>query len=95
MSRNERKPGRPQGSTNAEVGQVVAVHQCKQCKSSERERYRLVNCVAHGGVTASGIRYSHVVFRRTKCKQCGTSRVDKFLENRAPDVSPGSECEPL
>ena len=95
MSRNDRK-GRPPGATNAESGQVVAVHQCPQCKSTDRERYRLVNCVESGGVTSSGIVYSHVVFRRTRCKTagCTKSRIDRFLENHPPGVSPGEECEP-
>ncbi len=94
MSRHDRKPGRPQGSTNAEAGQVVAVHQCPGCKSTERERYRFAACVAHGGVTAAGVAHSHVVSRRTKCLACGKSRIDKFLENRQPDANPGDENEP-
>ncbi len=89
-------PGRPPGTPNAKPGQVVAVHQCinPKCRSTEHERYRLVSCVAHGGFTAAGVEYSHVVRRRTKCLNCGTRRIDKFLENHPPEANPGEENEP-
>lgn len=102
-SKNNRRPnsnpaprpqGRPQGATNAPAGQVVVVPQCPYCRSSDREKYRFVSCTAHGGYTAAGVEYSHVVRRRTKCLSCSKTRIDKFLENRAPEVNPGEENEP-
>lgn len=86
--------GRPKGAGNVELGNVLVVAQCPRCKSSERERYRLVSCTPHGGVTSSGFEYSHTVKRRTRCTNCGKRRIDTFLENAIPKANPGQVNEP-
>lgn len=86
--------GRPKGASNIEFGVVVVVPQCPVCKSSARERYRLVSYTKHGGITSSGYEYSHTVKRRTRCTNCGKRRIDTFLENAVPKANPGEVNEP-
>lgn len=93
-SNKSKERGRPAGSKNSPVGDVVIVPQCPYCRSSDREPYRFVSCVEHGGHTAAGVEYSHVVRRRTRCLACNRVRTDKFLENRMPEKNPGDEDEP-
>ena len=67
----KKKRGRPRGSRTQKL--PVETHQpstfCPKCKSSERENYqRTVRKV---------IGTMEVVWRRTSCKICGQSRVDK------------------
>lgn len=94
MAETKNNKGRPKDAKNAERGAVLVVAQCPGCKSSERERYRLVAVIEHGGITSTGIGYSHTVKRRTRCKNCQRVRVDTFLENSVPAASPGDENEP-
>lgn len=96
MPEPKNSKGRPKGAKNSELGQVLVVAQCPLCKSSDRERYRLVAVIEHGGVTSTGFEYSHTVKRRTRCKTpgCLKVRTDTFLENSAPQVNPGEENEP-
>ena len=91
---NGSSKGRPTGSTNVKTIQSVHPAACPHCGKTDREPYRLASVIAHGGVTATGREYSHVVNRRTKCRACGQARIDRYFENRAPEASPGDECEP-
>lgn len=93
MSNNNK--GRPQGAGNVKTIQSVQTPACPVCGKTDRERYRLLSAVQHGGFTANGREYSHVVNRRTKCKACGEPRIDRFFENRMPEASPGEENEPV
>jgi hypothetical protein len=54
---------------------------CK-CGSTERERYFHTLKRAIAGVTAGGQPYTHVVWRRTRCRACGQVRTDRGRENR-------------
>lgn len=55
---------------------------CRACGSTERTPYH--DTVEHsiGGTHETFGEYSHVVFRRTECRACGQSRVDKAYELR-------------
>jgi hypothetical protein len=86
--------GRPKGSRNVEKTQIVDLPRCPYCSKTDRTPYRLVNSVNHGGVTAEGRAYTHVISRRTSCMACGRTRIDKFLENQVPEANPGDENEP-
>lgn len=77
-----KQKGRPKGAKNVSENQTVVLPQCGSCGSSERTPYQKVNEVEHGGKTAEGEEYTHIVFKRTKCKNCGQQRVDRIRENR-------------
>lgn len=94
MSNKHKPKGRPQGSPNVTTTQLVRLPQCPSCKTTDRGRYYFVSAIDHGGITADGYEYSHVVRRRTTCAHCGQTRIDKFLENSAPAANPGDENEP-
>lgn len=55
---------------------------CPMCESTEREPYH--NTVEHEFAGEHPVfgPYTHVVFRRTECKNCGQHRIDKAYENR-------------
>lgn len=94
MSSKQKDRGRPQGSTNVEVTQIVDVSRCPECGKTDRSRYHFVSCIEHGGVTSAGREYTHTVKRRTECLNCNRRRIDTFHENRVPDANPGEENEP-
>ena len=75
--------GRPEGAKtgNYETAEVVAT-QCNACSSSNREPYfgKIERGIA--GVLSDGREYSHVVWRRTRCRDCGQARIDRSYENR-------------
>lgn len=54
---------------------------CRKCGSTERTGYGHTREVAHGGVH-EGQAYTHVVWRRTSCTNCGQVRDDISRENR-------------
>lgn len=88
------KTGRPQGAKNVQTTQIVEASACPKCGVTDRDAYRLVNCVAIAGTTKSGKPYTHVVSRRTRCTACKYKRTDKFFENHAPVAHPGDTNEP-
>ena len=56
---------------------------CTTCGSTEREPYHGVIEQAIAGVDPkTGQLYTHVVWRRTRCRDCGKNRVDRSYENR-------------
>lgn len=67
----------------------AAVTECPRCHSTERERYFHTTERAIDGTTPAsspepGRPFTHVVWRRTRCKSCGQVRIDRFYENRSP-----------
>ncbi len=78
-----RKPGRPKGSTNREYETAeVVVSRCLKCGSTNRLRYGEMGeprVVKHNGVH-DGVAYARVVWRKTKCIDCGQHRIDKSWE---------------
>ena len=76
------KAGRPQGSTNKQVDQATAeVSTCRMCQSTRRAPY--MNKVEQqiAGVR-NGKPFTHIVWRRTRCLDCGQHRSDVTWENR-------------
>lgn len=61
----------------------VELPRCKKCGSTDREPY-------HGTTTYekpiegehNGEPFTHVIWKRTRCRSCGQARVDKYRENR-------------
>lgn len=77
--------GRPEGAKTGsyETAEVVAT-QCKGCGSSNRLPYfgKIERPIA--GVLPDGRDYTHVVWRRTRCRDCNQARIDRTYENRPP-----------
>lgn len=72
----------PQQSKPNETPQVDGrLTCCPKCKSTNRSKYSNRRAIAHG-VVIDGITFTHVVWRNTKCLDCGQARVDKHHENR-------------
>ena len=83
-SGTRRKRGRPAGAKtgNYEAAETVAT-QCPKCGSSNRTPYfGTVEREIDG--MKDGQTFTHVVWRRTKCVDCGQLRQDRTYENR-PD----------
>lgn len=85
-----RKPGRPAGSKTqpAEIT-LSQPSRCPYkgddgqiCGSTEREAYFGTVTKAIAGTTMAGEEYTHVIWRRTRCKKCKRTRTDKSFENR-------------
>lgn len=77
--------GRPRGSKNVQRDECdVVASRCKRCGSSLRKPYQSdPTTLAAGGVDPiTGANYTHVIWRRTACKQCGQARIDKCYELR-------------
>ena len=82
--REARGPGRPKGSTNADADVItVEPSRCRRCGSTRRSDYygktEQAFCGEHNGQP-----FTHIVRRRTKCLDCGQSRIDRAYENRPP-----------
>ena len=69
----------PEPAQRAAVN-VVEPSRCKTCGSIERGPYGNIRRLPYAGVTPDGRVYTTVVWRRTKCKQCGQVRDDKSFE---------------
>lgn len=83
-SEPKKDAGRPEGSKNKSYDQATAnPSRCRPCGSTERAPY-MGSPVEHKitGVDLQGHHYTHVVFRRTKCLNCGQVRTDRSYENR-------------
>jgi len=61
------------------IVQQVAVSRCP-CGSMRRAPYSNVQTLDYAGETRDGVAYSQVVWRRTRCLDCGQVRVDKSFE---------------
>jgi len=69
--------------TKRHAPQVEAgVTRCPACGSSSRTAYFAVTAQEHGGISPDGKPYTHIVRRRTVCRNCGQHRVDRCYENR-------------
>ena len=53
---------------------------CPKCKSTERTGYTDVRSMSVDGVMDDGSRYDTVIWRRTRCKACNQTRIDKSFE---------------
>lgn len=79
----KKKAGRPAGRRNHVVAHATAqVTRCPKCGSTERLPYWLKREKAIAGVDAAGQPFTHVVWRRTRCADCGQVRDDRHVENR-------------
>ena len=82
--RNTAKRGRPHGSKNIERDEVDVIgSRCKRCGSSERAPYTSdpVRQRFSGIDPVTKRPYTQIVWRRTKCLNCGQHRIDKCYEN--------------
>lgn len=59
----------------------VDAPRCPTCGSSDREPYFGVVETEFAGLH-DGLEYTHVINRRTVCKNCGQTRIDRTYENR-------------
>ena len=85
MSRKTKpKAGRPAGSANAHRKVVHAVPpRCPACGSTNHEPYGApYQEMEHGGEAPDGKAYTHVVWRRTKCRDCNQQLSVALYENR-------------
>lgn len=79
-----KKPkGRPAGSKTQQRPHATAEpSRCPKCDSTKRKAYKGSPRVLEQGGMLDGKPYTHVVWRRTACADCGQARVDKSFENR-------------
>lgn len=62
---------------------VATVTRCPACGSTEREAYSGVVTKELPGIDPqTGGAYTHVIWRRTACRDCGQHRIDRHRENR-------------
>jgi hypothetical protein len=59
---------------------IVERSRCKKCGSVNRAPYFNVRRLDYAGVTPDGRTYKQVVWRRTRCLDCGQYRDDKSYE---------------
>lgn len=84
MTMAKKAAGRPAGSqTTKPPVATVPTSRCVKCDSTERERYFRTEEKEIAGVDPEGNAYTHVVWRWTRCSECGQVRVDRTYENRA------------
>lgn len=85
-SRRATKPkGRPAGSKNIQRDECDVIgSRCKRCGSSRRRPYQSDPTTLRAGGTdpITGQPYTHVIWRRTSCLDCGQARIDKCYEFR-------------
>jgi ribosomal protein S27AE len=54
---------------------------CTKCGSTEHTGYHNTrNPLMAKGITPDGRKYNCVIYRRTRCSNCGQSRIDKSFE---------------
>jgi hypothetical protein len=63
---------------------TVALSRCRACGSTDREGYYGVRVLQMAGAH-EGEPYTHIVWRRTRCRCCGQMRVDRSYEHRRAD----------
>jgi len=79
----KKKAGRPKGSPNKDADIAPGkLTRCHACGSTERSKYTSRVTHAYRGTTPDGDPYTHIVWRRCICTDCGQHRVDKHHENR-------------
>ena len=79
---SNKRAGRPTGAKTQQQPPVDGEKtRCQGCGSTERDPY--FGTTEHEIVgVRDGRPYTHVVWRRTKCRACGQLRLDRFFENR-------------
>lgn len=58
---------------------------CPMCSCTEREPYFAIRRLAVAGTSPSGVEYTQITWKRTRCKRCGQRRVDRVFESLADD----------
>lgn len=60
----------------------ASVTSCPVCGSIRRSEYH--GTVTHeiSGITEEGAEFTHVIWKRCECLDCGQHRIDKYRENR-------------
>ena len=77
----KKKPGRPKGSKNENVAVVdTAATACPSCGSTARAAYWGKYEKNLNGTTPDGTVFDSIVYRRTKCEDCGQHRVDREFQ---------------
>ncbi|QDT07802.1 hypothetical protein K227x_62300 [Rubripirellula lacrimiformis] len=71
---------------------TAAKSRCPKCLSIKRERYSNVTTHDISGISPDGQEYDQITWRRTKCKSCGQSRVDRELR-LVPTLSDSTSIE--
>lgn len=75
--------GRPRHAKNIETIIDHDPSACPKCRSTEREPYFGAPLEQEfSGTRPNGQAYTHIVRRRTRCKNCGQARIDRTYENR-------------
>lgn len=74
------KPAPKPKATRA-IKTVVRPGRCPKCESTRRAGYTSIVTRDIAG-TIDGHAYTHITWKRTKCRDCGQHRVDLFHENR-------------
>lgn len=54
---------------------------CPRCHCTDRTAYFAIKTIQSIGVTPSGVEYSQITFKRTRCSRCGQARVDRIFES--------------
>jgi len=76
---------RPKGSRNVKAPVLAATPvACPRCGSTDGERVGGTEdrVIAQGGTTPSGQPYTHIVWKRRRCLNCGQQRTEKCFELR-------------
>lgn len=74
---------KPHKKPRPQIEQSVAhVSRCKKCGSTRRAPYHGRKELSFAGLDKDAQPYTHVVWRRTACLDCGQARVDRVTENR-------------
>lgn len=75
---------RKKGSTNVKEKHIntVAPSRCRnpECQSTRRTEYEQKRVLENGGLDNDGKPYTRVIYRRTKCLDCGQVRDDRTYE---------------
>jgi len=82
VKKSKAKAGRPKGAKNAKDISRAVMSRCKKCGSTERGKYLSKRELVVNGVNEKGERYTHVIWRRCQCLNCGQFRTDVSIENR-------------
>ena len=64
----------------AKVTATMVSSHCPSCGSLQREPYHNVRTLDFAGIAPDGRPFTRVVWRRTRCRDCGQARDDKTFE---------------
>ena len=74
----KRKAGRPRGAKTKKAESVDTITStCPKCGSSKRSKYTQHRRLDSSGRLPSGLVFCAVIWRRTKCLNCGQWRDDR------------------